>query len=178
VLYPAPLRDILIELAATGLFRARWTDRIHEEWIGNLLHDRTDLKREQLERTRDLMNRAGPDCLIVSYEDLIDAVDLPDPDDRHVLAAAIRGGCRAIITTNLKDIPPDTLLKYDVEAQHPDEFIHSQFDVYGASVVIAAQRCRSRLLHPPRTAKDYIGTLKQIGLVLTAADLYVYEDAI
>jgi hypothetical protein len=63
VLYPAPLRDFLIELAAGGLFRAKWTDEIHEEWIGNLLANRPDLDRGKLETTRNLMNRAVIDCL-------------------------------------------------------------------------------------------------------------------
>lgn len=47
VLYPAPLRDFLMRLALTDLFRARWTDRIHEEWIQTLLASRPDLKRER-----------------------------------------------------------------------------------------------------------------------------------
>src|ERR1051326_3804740 len=89
VLYPAPLRDLLIRLAQTGLYRARWTDTIHEEWIKNLLEARPDLPRAQLERTRQLMNAAVRDCLITDYEERIDSLTLPDPDDRHVLAAAI-----------------------------------------------------------------------------------------
>lgn len=90
VLYPAPLRDLLLRLALTDLFRARWTDRIHEEWIRSVLENRPDLKPEQLERTRQLMNQAVPDCLVTGYEGLIDQLELPDPDDRHILAAAIR----------------------------------------------------------------------------------------
>jgi hypothetical protein len=143
-----------MELASTGLFRARWTDRIHEEWIGSLLRDRRDLNREQLERTRSMMNQTVLDCLITNYEDLIDAIDLPDPGDKHIVAAAIRGGCDAIITTNLKDFPKDKLLNYGIEAQHPDEFIHVQFDLHITSVVVAAQRCRSRLHRPPRSARE------------------------
>src|SRR6185295_3578619 len=90
VLYPAPLRDLLMRLALTDLFRARWSDDIHEEWITNLLANRPDLTREQLERTRTLMNAHVRDCIVQGYRDLIDGLDLPDPNDRHVLAAAIR----------------------------------------------------------------------------------------
>lgn len=110
VLYPAPLRDLLMSLALTGLFRAKWTAAIHEEWIGNLLRNRDDLTRPQLERTRDLMDRAVPDALVAGYEELIDPLTLPDPDDRHVLAAAIRGRADVIVTSNLKDFP-ETALK-------------------------------------------------------------------
>jgi hypothetical protein len=64
VLYPAPLRDLLMRVATKGLVQAKWTDEIHEEWIRNLLEDRPDLTEEQLRRTQSLMNRAVPDCLV------------------------------------------------------------------------------------------------------------------
>jgi hypothetical protein len=88
VLYPASLRDFLLRLAMTELFRARWTDHIHGEWMRSVLNNRKDLTAGQLERTRQLMDQAVPDCLVTDYEDLIDSLELPDPDDRHVLAAA------------------------------------------------------------------------------------------
>jgi hypothetical protein len=89
VLYPAPLRDLLMNIALTDLFRARWTEIIHDEWTGNLLAKRDDLTKEQLDRTVGLMNKAVPDCLVTNFEDLIPSLALPDENDRHVLAAAI-----------------------------------------------------------------------------------------
>ena len=89
VLYPAPLRDLLIQLGITGLFRPRWTEEIHDEWIRNVLKKRPDLNREQLNRTKQLMNQAIPDCLVTDYKSIIEGLKLPDPDDRHALAAAI-----------------------------------------------------------------------------------------
>lgn len=89
VLYPAPLRDLLLRVALTDLFRARWTDRIHDEWIEALLRSRPDLTREQLERTRRLMNESVRDCLVTDYESLIDGITLPDPNDCHVVAAVV-----------------------------------------------------------------------------------------
>jgi len=88
--YPAPLRDLMVRLAQTRRFRARWTERIHREWTEALLRARPELDRQRLERTVCLIDQAVPDCLVASYEHLIDELDLPDPDDRHVLAAAIR----------------------------------------------------------------------------------------
>ncbi|WP_164104374.1 PIN domain-containing protein [Candidatus Laterigemmans baculatus] len=123
VLYPAPLRDLLMRLALTELFRARWTNQIHDEWIRNVLADRPDLTAEQLERTRELMNAHVRDCLVIDYEDMIEGLDLPDRDDRHVLAAAIRTRASVIVTFNLSDFPPAYLAKHGLEAQHPDEFI-------------------------------------------------------
>lgn len=94
VLYPAPLRDLLIWVAIKGLVRAKWTDQIQEEWLRNLLEQRPDLDERRLRRTQQLMNRALPDAHVSGYEDLISALELPDPDDRHVLAAAIRAGAQ------------------------------------------------------------------------------------
>lgn len=94
VLYPSELRSFLMYLALTGLFRARWSNAVHEEWISNLLKNRPDLTRQKLERTRQLMDKATLDALVEDYEDLIPGLSLPDENDRHVLAAAIRGGDR------------------------------------------------------------------------------------
>ena len=106
VLYPAPLRDLLVRLGGTGLFRARWTNEIHAEWIRNVLENRSDLSRERLERTQDLMNEHIFDSLITDYEDLIPSLELPDADDRHVVAAAIRGRADVIVagTMGVKDV--------------------------------------------------------------------------
>lgn len=116
VLYPAPLRDLLLHLALTDLFRARWSDAIHDEWIRNLLAKRPDLTPAQLARTRRLMDQAAPDCLVTGHETLIDQLRLPDPDDRHVLAAAIHCRARLIVTFNVNDFPPTALEPYGVEA--------------------------------------------------------------
>ena len=61
VLYPAELRNFLMYLALTGLFRAKWSNAVHEEWISNLLRNRPDLTRQKLERTRQLMDKAALD---------------------------------------------------------------------------------------------------------------------
>ena len=84
VLYPAPLRDFLMRLAITDLFRAKWTDEIHDEWIRNVLKNRADLTEERLHRTKALMNSNVRDCLVQGYKDLIPSLNLPDANDRHV----------------------------------------------------------------------------------------------
>ena len=117
VLYPAPLRDFLMRLALTDLYRARWTDMIHDEWTRNVLKQRPDLKAEDLERTRSLMNAHVRDSLVTGFEHLIPAVELPDADDRHVVAAAIHGGASLIVTFNLKDFPSERLKPYNLAAQ-------------------------------------------------------------
>lgn len=95
-------------LALSGLYQARWTQEIHHEWKRNLLKNRSDLTLEQLDRTSHLMDLAIPDACIDGYEDLVSGLTLPDENDRHVLAAAIRCGADVIVTFNLKDFPPVT----------------------------------------------------------------------
>ena len=105
VMYPAPLRSFLMYLAVTGIYRARWTEQIHDEWIRNLLNNRPDLDPDKLQRTRELMNTNVPGAVVSGYEPLIGGLSLPDPDDCHVVAAAIQTRAEAIITFNLKDRP-------------------------------------------------------------------------
>lgn len=166
VLYPAPLRDLLIRLAVTGLFAARWTREIHSEWSRNLIADRPELA-DRLSRTIELMDKAVPDSLVTGHEALIDTLTLPDPDDRHVLAAAIRAGAQLIVTFNLKDFPADTLAPFGVEAVHPDDFVSQQFDLNEARILAAVKDHRASLKNPPKSVDEYLDTLEARGLVVT-----------
>lgn len=178
VLYPAPLRDLLMHLAMTGLFRAKWSNEIHEEWIRSVLKDREDLTRQQLERTRDLMNEHVLDCVVESYESIIPSLTLPDENDRHVLAAAIRCKADVIVTFNLKDFPKSELGKFDVEPQHPDEFVHNMFDLNAIAVAEAVKRQRASLRNPPIDVHEFLATLENQGLVKTVDELRKYANLI
>lgn len=178
VLYPAPLRDLLMRLAIADLFRARWTDEIHGEWIRSVLENRPDLTREKLERTRDLMNSHVRDCLVSGYEDLIEGLELPDADDRHVLAAAIRTRASVIVTYNLDDFPTDYLAKYGLEAQHPDEFITHLLDLHPAAVCSAAKSQRAALKNPPKTVDEFLEALAKQRLPETVSRLREFGELI
>jgi predicted nucleic acid-binding protein len=170
VLYPAPLRDLLMRLATTGLFRARWSEAIHDEWIGAVLEQRPEL-RTQLARTRQLMDAHVLDCLITDYDSLIDTLVLPDPDDRHVLAAAIMGRANIIVTKNLKDFPADRLAPFRISAQHPDLFVRYVLGLDETVMVGAVARHRASLRHPPKTPDAYLDTLLVQELPETVAFL-------
>jgi predicted nucleic acid-binding protein len=178
VLYPAPLRSLLMYLAMTDLFRARWTEAIHAEWMRNVQKDYSDITREQVERIRDLMNTHVRDCLVTGYEALIPSLTLPDPDDRHVLAAAIRAGARVIVTANLSDFPVDLLEKYGIEAQHPDEFVMRLLDSAADIVCSAARQQRESLKRPPKTVDEYLESLERQGLPRTVASLRPFSEFI
>jgi PIN domain len=178
VLYPAPLRDLLMRLALTDLYRARWTDTIHDEWIRNVLKQRPDLKLEHLERTRALMNAHVRDCLITDFDYLIDSISLPDKQDRHVVAAAIHCDASLIVTFNLKDFPPSQLERYSLVAQHPDEFIVDLMNLNREKVCEAVSHHRHSLKNPAKTTDEYLDTLLRQGLTQTVTQLRKWKLAI
>lgn len=159
VLYPAQLRDSLLTLAGIGLYRARWTATIHEEWIGAVLENNPRIPREVLERTRANMDAAVQDCLVTGYEPFIRGLDLPDPDDRHVLAAAIVGGADAIVTANLRHFPEEYLATFGVEPISPDDFVVHQFGLDEELVVRALSSQRKRLVNPPVRPGPFLASL-------------------
>lgn len=165
VLYPAPLRDLLLHIAARELYQPKWTEKIEQEWTGNLLLNRPDLNVGQLQKTVDAMNRAFPDARVTKYESLIDSIDLPDADDRHVLAAAIRSQADVLVTANLKDFPKTSLDLFDVEVQHPDIFINSLLDAYPDEVLIALRSQVANLKNPVKTELEVLDILRRNGLV-------------
>ena len=142
---------------------------IHDEWTRHVLANRPDLTPDQLKRTRQLMNAHVRDSLVTGFEYLIPSINLPDPDDRHVVAAALHSGASLVVTFNLKDFPADALKPYNLAAQHPDDFIMDLLDLHPASVLEAAANHRRSLKNPPKTADEYLDTLLAQGLTQSVA---------
>lgn len=175
VLYPAPLRDCLLRLALTDLFKARWTDHIHAEWMGALLRE-GNIPEEKLVAVRDLMDAHVRDGKVTGYESLIDSVALPDPDDRHVLAAAIRCNADAIVTFNLKDFPAPALEPFGVDVIHPDDFVYYQIDMAPARCCQALRSQRLALRNPAVSVDDFLATLQGQQLPQTVSKLRDYVE--
>ncbi len=125
VLYPSTLRDVLIRVGLARLVQPKWTEQILDEVFRNLRVNRPDLDPARLKRTRELMNASIRDVTVTGFEQLIEQLTIPDPHDRHVLAAAIHAGAQVIVTKNLRDFPAPALTPWGVEAQHPDAFLTS-----------------------------------------------------
>ncbi len=178
VLYSAPVRDLVIRLAINDLYRAKWTNRIHDEWIRSLLINRPDLNPENLKRTRMRMNESVEDCLVEDYEALAETLTLPDPDDCHVLAAAIKAQAQIIVTYNLKDFPVEILNKFSMEAQHPDDFFLNQSDLQQGAFLGAIKANRHVLKKPAKTPEEYLDILRKHSLAKTAEYLESYIDLI
>jgi hypothetical protein len=101
-------------------------------------------------------------------------LSLPDPNDRHVLAAAIKGRADVIVTANLEDFPAEVLERWGIEAQHPDAFLTGLFDLAQPAFLQAVKTVRARLKNPPKSAEDYLETLRAHGLGATVAALAPY----
>ena len=164
-----------MRLALTDLFKAYWTDQIHEEWINALLRQ-GKFTREKLEQVRDLMDAHVRDAKVTGYENLIDTLALPDPDDRHVLAAAIRCNADAIITFNAKDFPESALKPYGIDVLHPDDFIYYQIDLAPPVCCSAIENQSMALKNPPIELEDFLNTLQKQQLPQTVSILKDYSD--
>ena len=175
VLHPASTRDLLVRLGTTGLFQARWTEAILDEMVDSILRRRPDLNRERLERTRELMGDAVPDCLVTGYESLVAGLELPDPDDRHVLAAAIRCHAQVIVTDNLDDFPANQLGPYAIEAQSCDDFVFHLIDLAPETVAATVQRQADALVNPRQTLDQLVDRLRHNGLAraMTALETHL-----
>ena len=128
ILYPFHLRNIIVQAAVDRLVEARWTDKIHDEWMRNLAAGAPAIPIERLQATRQLMADALPGATVIGYERLISAVSLPDPDDRHVVAAGIAAGASVILTWNQRDFPAAALKKHGLRRQTPDAFLAALYD--------------------------------------------------
>jgi predicted nucleic acid-binding protein len=164
VLYPARLRDFFIRLAIAGMFRARWSDIILDECFDNIRHHNPELDPVRLNRTRDLMNAAVVDATVTNFEHLIENFDLPDPNDRHVTAAAIASGATAIVTFNLRDFPTSALATHGLTAISPDDFAR-QLHRYDPDAVLEVLTEQATNLRNPRTTLDeLLDGLRHAGL--------------
>jgi len=164
VLYPSGLRDLLVRLAEANLVQARWTERILDEMTRAVLRNRPDLSPDRVARTRRLMTAAVPRSMVTEYEGLIDGIELPDPDDRHVLAAAIRSDSTIIVTDNVKDFPAQSLARHGVTAERPDAFLWRVVQVRPEAVISVIREQAASLRKPPMTEDDLLDRLEAVGL--------------
>jgi predicted nucleic acid-binding protein len=144
VLVPVALADTLLRLAEADLYRPLWSDSILDEMVSAIEELHPELADGPARRRSAAMNRAFDDACVRGWEPLVRGIALPDEDDRHVVAAAIRGQADLIVTANLSDFPAAALEPLGLEAQSPDDFLLNQLDL-DPDIVI-------RVLHAQATA--------------------------
>ncbi len=169
-LYSSTVRNLLLTIGSeTDLYHARWTKQIQQEWFDNLIAKRPDLDAAKLRTTQQQMTEAIPDSEITNHEPLIECLELPDKDDNHVLAAAIVGHADAIVTFNTRDFPAEYLATFNIEAQHPDDFVVNQLELHTLKAIGAIKVMRQKYRKPALTVEDFIARLERNQLPLTAA---------
>lgn len=172
VLHPAPLRDLLVRLGREHLCQVKWTRRILDECFHSILRGRPDLSAKQLARSRMLLESALMDGEVTDSEYLIETLtDMPDPADRHVVAAAVRCGAQVIVTRNLKDFPSRVLGLHGMRALSPDEFVLALLDLDLEAVVQVVRAQASALRHPPLRPAEILDRLHLNGLPRSVARL-------
>lgn len=150
------LCDTLLSIAEAGVYRPLWSPTVMTELERNLA--RRGLNEKQIRHRLDQMNGAFPDALVVGYEALIDKM-ANDPKDRHVLAAAVRGGAEVLVTENLRDFPVDAVRLYDIKVVTQDAFLLDALDLRPADVLAALRRQVSRYRREPRTIESLLAVL-------------------
>lgn len=165
VLYPIAMTDALLSLATAGLFAAKWSREIEREWIA-ALEDRRPELHDRLEVRRDAMRDAVPDWEVpeAAWAPLVAGDNLTDPDDRHILAAAVAGHADCIVTANLKDFPAEIVGVYGLEVGDPDRFVINQWDLDPLIAMAAFKRMRARWRNPQATPENFAKALEQGGL--------------
>ena len=172
VLYSVAISDALMEVAATGIYAAKWSKAIDDEWIKNLAKNRKRPESDFHPR-RDLMHDACPDWEATEdgWKLIEPCLSLPDVNDRHVLAAAIAGHADCIVTINIKHFPASVLDPLGIAALHPDEFLLQQLELEPLVVLPAFKVMRARLKNPAFTPEKFVDAMERNGLIQTAAFL-------
>jgi len=164
VLHSACCRDLLIQCDIDGHFRLRWTELILAETEQSILRRRPDLTSNQIRRTFKLMNQACPEALQIYDVQRYRQLKLPDPDDNHILTAAISTQSEIILTFNLKDFPSRILNQYQIKAQHPDDWLSKFYQSKPSDLLSSLEKCRTRLSSPALSIREYKSELKKCGL--------------
>jgi predicted nucleic acid-binding protein len=175
VLYPIHLRNLLVQCAVDRLVEARWSDGIHDEWIGNLAANDPSVSIDRLNVTRHLMNAVLPHATVSDYEHHIPAINLPDDDDRHVVAAAIVAGASLIITWNQRDFPANELARHQLRKQTPDAFLMNLYAAVPDVVVAATANARQNLRKSKISAAEFLKALERQKLRKFAAAMNAHR---
>src|SRR5690606_12636488 len=121
VIYPVIIRDLLLWFAHYDLYTPKWSAHIFDEWKQVMM--RKGVSEEEASRRVHAPNLAFPDAFVLNYEEIIPNLTLPDPNDRHVLAAAIKANANLIVSNNIKDFPEEYLNAFGLTIKTADDFL-------------------------------------------------------
>ncbi|UMB59903.1 PIN domain-containing protein [Lutibacter sp. A80] len=170
VIYPIEIRDILFWFAHYDLFTPKWSKHIFEEWERVMI--RKGITQVEAKKRSNIANQAFPDAFVENYENLIPNIELPDKDDKHVLAAAIKTNANVIVTNNLKDFPQDYLAKFSISAKSADDFIADIIDLNNEKAIMAFRELVMNRRNPNLDEYQVLDNLRKNGLTNSANYLH------
>lgn len=168
VLFPFRVRDVLLTFAHEGLFRARFTEEIMAEWTRNLLARKPSLE-DSITSQVDMIRCTFDACFVTGHMPLVEGLEMPDKDDRHVLAAAIRCSAQVIVTENKRDFPPGLLEEYDIEVLGADDMLVNTYELFPVEAARALRKVRGRYRNPAMNVSAFLLDLTRAGLPKLAA---------
>lgn len=161
VLYPFRKRDLLLTFAL-NLFQLRLSDEIIAEWTTSLISRRPNLTAS-VKRQEEVIRTLFCDSFVTEYEDLIPQLWLPDENDRHVLAVAIKSGSGFIITENLRDFPEAVLSEFEIAPLSTDAFLSECFRVNPDGATSCLETVRRRYSKPAMSREQFESDLRGNG---------------
>ena len=170
VIHPIEIRDLLFWFAYYDLYTPKWSSHIFDEWA--ILMEKKGVDEKEIEKRIKNANLAFPDAYAQNYESLIDNLNLPDPKDRHVLAAAIKTNANLIVTNNLKDFPEDYLSGFGLVAKSADDFITDLIDLNHQKAIQAFKQLVLNRKDPDLDEYEVLDRFRNIGLKNTADYLH------
>lgn len=179
VLVPIALADTLLRLAEAGLFRPLWSDQVLDEVVEAIEMIHPELASGQARLRADAMQTAFEDARVADWEELVAGISLPDPDDRHVVAAALQGRADTIVTANTRDFPSEVLKPLGLEVQHPDGFLLNQLDLEPDLTIATLHRQAAATRRPAITTRMLLEHLSKCGVprFASAASAQLWRDA-
>ncbi len=163
VLVPIALADTLLRLAERELYRPLWSDRILAEAADAVADVHPDLGPELIARRFRAMDDTFEDALVTGWEPIEASLSLPDPDDRHVVAAAIRGRADAIVTANVRHFPGAALAPLGIAVVDPDEFLLDQLDLAPRILVDVLREQAAHTRNPPLEPTDLLAASHELA---------------
>ena len=170
----------MLSLAEAELFRLRWSPEIMaetEKAITKILSGR-DGASEKARAAVDAMHNAFPEANVTEYDAFLEAADLPDPNDQHVLAAALKTRASMLVTENTKDFPTEVLDRLNLEVKSADEFIADAVELDPALAIRAVAKMRARFARPSLSAEDMLLRMEGVGLTIAASTLRPFQNSL
>jgi len=171
VLVPVSVTDLVLRAAEQGLFLPRWSQKVLDEAMRAIGRSRPNLPPSRIRTRMQAMNARFPEAQVDGYDSLISMIDTPDPNDRHVIAAARFGHADLIVTRNLKDFPPVSVERWGLEAVTPDTFLRDLFDLFPQVMLVILREQAADMQHPPQQVEDVLASLERAGAPGFAQDV-------